>query len=561
MQSGGILELLECNDAHRRIDVDDGLVCVDEWAAGAFFGMYTPEFHTLAPRAWTSAPPISQEEYTARFESKLPEIAAALRGLEGVCVAGGAACMPFCGDFGDVDLFVHGVEPTQGAMWAKAAEVAARVREAFVDARCVTETLSPGLLTFSVFRGPNAGPSLTIQLILRAFVTLSSALHGFDVGSCCVSYDGRVARMTRLAAFCHAHRVNVVHPPYQSPSYVYRLVKYFARGFALVFVGLRRGALEAGRTLQLARGEMLVTPRTVRGLLAIGEVRATKGRESDYEPEHTRMYGACSRARSAGFSMIARNAAQLARGQRRFVLVGSCVAGTRSARWARTVMPLERYAATEPRFADVLPRATFERYVDSAVRAAVTRGGLVNTRTLKNVLRLDDEQVGKFAAAVARAGARVDATRALSEFRSALLAMYDSVPATVRWWNVSDPSAQFTASTTPTPATPEEWYGDEYGMVEPTKDETIEALLARLGSSAPRSGTDGTCALCYEHVGDRNVVTLECGHSFHHSEAASGCQGLRAWSNPTCPTCRATIGTEESGTERRVPARELRVEW
>jgi hypothetical protein len=222
MQAGDVLGLLEWNDAHRRADAEGGLVCVDEWASGAFFGAFAPEFPTLAPRGWASTPPVTQEEYTARFEAKLPEIAAVLRETEGIFVAGGAACMPFCGrygEFGDVDLFVCGVE--RGARWHKAHELAASLRAAFADARCVTETLSPGVLTFRVYR--SHGPALKVQLVLRLFATASSALHGFDVGACAVCFDGRVARMTRLAAFCIAHRVTVVHPPYRSPSSAHRL--------------------------------------------------------------------------------------------------------------------------------------------------------------------------------------------------------------------------------------------------------------------------------------------------------------------------------------------------
>jgi hypothetical protein len=561
MQSGGVLELLEWNDAHRRDDTEDGLVCVDEWALGACFSAFTPEFVTMAPRAWSSPPPITQETYTSRFESKLPEVAAILRSVDGVFVAGGAACMPFCGDFGDVDLFVHGVEDTPRALWLKAEEVACKVREAFADARCVTETLSPGLLTFRIVHGDVAG-TLTIQLVLRRFRTPSSALHGFDVGSCSVCYDGRVARMTRLAAFCVAHRVNVVHPPYQSPSYVHRLAKWFRRGFALVFVGMRRGALEAGRVLTLAGGEMLVTPCTVSGLLAIGDVRAARGAcESDYEPEEASGY--CSRARRSLFAMLATNAGLVAAGKTRFVLAGAAAAGpTQTRRSARTVLPLARYAAAEPCFADALPRAAFERYVDATVRGAVSPGGLVNVRSLKRVLGLSDGDLSRFAVAVSRASGRLDAKAALARFRAALLAKYDAVPRAVEWWVVADPSRQFTASTRPEPATPLEWYGPSYAerIEAPTKDETIQALLARLGSNAPPFGADRECPLCYGHLGERNVVTLACGHSFHYGDDQAGCLGLVAWTSPTCPMCRGPV--TRSSSARRAPSTvPLEVEW
>lgn len=550
MQAGDVLGLLEWNDAHRRADAEGGLVCVDEWASGAFFGAFAPEFPTLAPRGWSSTPPISQDEYTARFEAKMPEIAVVLRETEGVVAAGGAACMPFCGECGDVDLFVCGV--ARGDRWRKAHELAANVRAAFADARCVTETLSPGLLTFRVFRAH--APALKVQLVLRLYATASSALHGFDVGACAVCYDGRVARMTRLAAFCIAHRVTVVHPPYRSPSYAYRLAKYFGRGFALVFVGMRRGALERDRELALG-GELLVTPRTVHGILAIGEARAARGHASDYEPEQR---GFCARARLAHFAMLATNAALVAAGKTRFVIAGAPAAGP-TARSARTVLPLETFASAEPTFADALTRAAFERYVDAAVRGAVTPRGLVNARSLRSVLGLDDAQVGRFAAAVSATRARVDATRALAPFRSALLAKYDAVPTAVEWWVVDDPTRPFTASANPTPATPAEWYGDALAATvePPTKDETIQALLARLGARAPRSGADGACPMCYEPLGERNVVTLACGHSAHFGES-SGCLGLLAWANQTCPLCRAPFAAVERA--QRAPAAPLDVE-
>jgi hypothetical protein len=549
MQAGDVLGLLEWNDAHRRADAEGGLVCVDEWASGAFFGAFAPEFPTLAPRGWASTPPVTQEEYTARFEAKLPEIAAVLRETEGVVVAGGAACMPFCGrygEFGDVDLFVCGVE--HGARWDKAHELAASLRAAFADARCVTETLSPGVLTFRVYR--SHGPALKVQLVLRLFATASSALHGFDVGACAVCFDGRVARMTRLAAFCIAHRVTVVHPPYRSPSYAHRLAKYFARGFALVFVGMRRGALERDAALALG-GELLVTPRTVHGLLAFGEARAARGYASDYEPEE---HGFCARARLAHFAMLATNATLVAEGKTRFVVAGAQANGP-TPRSARTVLPLDRFAVAEPTFSDALPREAFERFVDATVRGAVTPRGLVNARSLKRVLGLDDAQIGRFAAAVASSSARVDATRALAPFRSALMAKYDAVPSSVDWWLVEDPTRPFTASTSPTPATPAEWYGDAATatLEPPTKDETIEALVARLGARAPRNGADGVCPLCYEALGDLNVVTLACGHSAHFGES-TGCLGLVAWANQTCPMCRAPFAATLERAVRRAPA-------
>jgi hypothetical protein len=565
MQASGLRELLDWNDAHRREGVEGGLVTLDEWASGECFGMYTPEFVTVAPYGWSAAAPMTQDMYASRFESKLPEVASLLADLEGVCVAGGAACMPFCGDYGDVDLFMFGVP--HAARWSKANEVAGRVRAAFADARCITETLSEGLLTFCVFRGANIA-MLKVQLVLRLFSTSSNVVHGFDVPSCCVLYDGRVTRMTRLAAFALAHRVNVVYPPYQSPSYVHRLAKYFRRGFALAFVGMRRGVLVPAQTTTLAAGEMLVTPRTVRGALCFGEVSLSHGAlaaRTDYEPDQT-PHGFCARARLAHYAMVSTNAALVAAGKTRFVLAGESVE-TRG-RTARTVLPLLSYAASEPRFEDALPRAEFDRHVESACRGAFRRGR-VNVRALRRLFRLDDDEIAKFACAAARAASgrsrRVDASAALAKFRSALNGKYEEAAArgAIEWWVVVDPSAQFTASRSPRPMTPLEWFGASLAEHDewPTKDETIDALLARLGRNTPSALGDDTCPLCYEHLGERNVVTLACGHSFHMYEAATGCLGLCAWTTPSCPMCRAPFARAYASARERAVVVPLEVEW
>jgi hypothetical protein len=285
--------------------------------------------------------------------------------------------------------------------------------------------------------------------------------------------------------------------------------------------------------------------------------------------------------------MVSKNAALVAAGKTNFVLCGESVATSRQ-RTARTVLPYLAFAASEPRFADALPRAAFERHVDAAVRGAVERGR-VNVRTLRRLFRLTDAEIANFACAAARAtcdaghagrSRRIDASAALATFRAALLAKYDDASAReertpLEWWLVVDPSSQFTASRTPRPSTPLAWYGDLLAEHDepPSKDETIEALLARLtrdAANAPGALGDGTCPLCYEPLGERNVVTLVCGHSFHMSEAASGCRGLCAWATQTCPMCREPFsgvdradragrsGRNARGARAPIP---LHVEW
>lgn len=570
--------LIAHNDGMRRHDAESGLVRLEEWARSDRFGMYVPRYATVAPRGWTVAHVVTQCEYTERLESTFPEVVAIVRSTEGLCVAGGAAAWPILGsDVGDVDLFLYGLaDAPPAARWAKVDEVAGKIRAAFADARYVMETMSEGLVTFHVERESASSPSaddrtLTIQLVLRAYHSMSSILHGFDVPACCVGFDGEETLMTALGASALLYRAMVVHPAYQSPSFAYRLAKYFRRGCALVLVHLRPDALERDVTLSL--GGLRVTPRSVRGRLAIGDVEA--GQEtSDYAPEprrrsrYPRRYAYPSRV----FALAAANTVQLASAKRRFVIEGES-ARSEYGRRTRAALAFASYARAEPTFADVLPRAAFERVVDAAVRGAVANGR-VNVRSLRRVLGLSEAEIAEISAAAASAFAagalRVDAGAALAPFRAALVGRYDAAPATLAWWIVEDPSRQFSASRDPRPVSAREWYGAAFAerVEEPTKDETIDGLLARLGGAAPAASAyaEGTCALCLGDVvrGAANSMTLECGHTFHAAGAERGaCLGLLAWllraERMTCPMCRHAVSAESAEPERG--AFEIHVAW
>ena len=71
------------------------------------------------------------------------------------------------------------------------------------------------------------------QLILRLYRTPSEILHGFDVDSCCLGWDGKTLWMTQRALYSICNGYNTVNFGRLSPSYEYRLAKYGARGMAV----------------------------------------------------------------------------------------------------------------------------------------------------------------------------------------------------------------------------------------------------------------------------------------------------------------------------------------
>ena len=84
---------------------------------------------------------------------------------------------------------------------------------------------------------------IKVQIIFRLYKTISEILHGFDLGSSAVGFDGKEVYMTTLGKFCHEHVCNIVDVSRKSPSYEARLEKYFDRGFNIVLPYLDKNLL------------------------------------------------------------------------------------------------------------------------------------------------------------------------------------------------------------------------------------------------------------------------------------------------------------------------------
>lgn len=73
------------------------------------------------------------------------------------------------------------------------------------------------------------------QVIFRLYKTISEILHGFDLGSCAVGWDGRQIYFTTLSRFAYQWNCNIFDLSRRSPTYQKRLIKYHKRGFSVIF--------------------------------------------------------------------------------------------------------------------------------------------------------------------------------------------------------------------------------------------------------------------------------------------------------------------------------------
>ncbi len=73
-----------------------------------------------------------------------------------------------------------------------------------------------------------------IQLILRIYKSPSEIIHGFDLGSSAVGFDGSNLYFTSLSKFAYEYGCNIVDTTRRSTTYERRLIKYFDRGFEII---------------------------------------------------------------------------------------------------------------------------------------------------------------------------------------------------------------------------------------------------------------------------------------------------------------------------------------
>jgi hypothetical protein len=80
--------------------------------------------------------------------------------------------------------------------------------------------------------------NITVQVILRLYATLGEVLHGFDMGSSSVAWDGWDVILTGLGKLAAENGVNILNLAARRASLESRIARYFTRGFDIVLPDL-----------------------------------------------------------------------------------------------------------------------------------------------------------------------------------------------------------------------------------------------------------------------------------------------------------------------------------
>jgi hypothetical protein len=234
--------------ACRRPGVTDGLYGLEHLAPFARLGHGAPTIRQAEPTQFRRA--ISDAEFRERLHHAAPFVAGLDWQSLGLRLAGGAASAllmrpisgrggPALGEepaFHDFDLFLVG-HPSDAAAKAAIEALGRHLHRQWGAAREMTVYRTHGCITFHVNYSPDSedlpGPYL-VQVILRRYSTVGEVIHGFDLGSSAVLWDGERVILTGLGKFAAEHGANILNLAARRASYEHRLARYFKRGFDLV---------------------------------------------------------------------------------------------------------------------------------------------------------------------------------------------------------------------------------------------------------------------------------------------------------------------------------------
>ena len=80
--------------------------------------------------------------------------------------------------------------------------------------------------------------TVKVQVILSVYDSISQIIHGFDIGSSSVAFDGKEVYFTSIGKFAYECGFNIVDTDRRSTTYEYRLKKYLKRGFGIIVPNL-----------------------------------------------------------------------------------------------------------------------------------------------------------------------------------------------------------------------------------------------------------------------------------------------------------------------------------
>ena len=173
-----------------------------------------------------------QKKFNEEIRNKLPITSDILRKFNNVAVAGGIISRLLNNDgrfmSSDIDIFTYGIKDPESAT-NNIMNIVEYINDTY-NGYNFTIIKTNFALTIKIH-----DLNITIQFIFRLYNTMSEIIHGFDIPSCSVIYDGHNVYFTTMSYFAYKNNVNIVDVSRYSTTFEHRIVKYLTRGFSILF--------------------------------------------------------------------------------------------------------------------------------------------------------------------------------------------------------------------------------------------------------------------------------------------------------------------------------------
>jgi hypothetical protein len=230
------IELININDRYRTVDAEGDLITINNIHPIKYNDIYP----ILVPINWQSYTHVTQQEYDKKININVKKM---LTSVKNIIIAGGSAALPLCSNGWnkcvDTDIFIYGIHD-DNTFWKKVVEIMKTLLLIFNNCINVILKIKQGVFVMK-YKTENKWEEY--QIILRKYKTISSILHGFDLPSSCIGYDGVTTYTTSIGAYAISCQLNIVITKYRSPSYEYRLKKYFDRNYGLCLIDMPKHAI------------------------------------------------------------------------------------------------------------------------------------------------------------------------------------------------------------------------------------------------------------------------------------------------------------------------------
>lgn len=136
-----------------------------------------------------------------------------------VCFAGGSVLGNLTDlKYKDIDVFIISDKPL-------------KVLKTIVNMACGYINWNKNVVNISFIKDEFGHTLENVQIILRAYKSVSEVITGFDIDSCCVAYYEKNYYVTPRGKYAIDNSINTVNLALSSTSYEFRLLKYCNRGF------------------------------------------------------------------------------------------------------------------------------------------------------------------------------------------------------------------------------------------------------------------------------------------------------------------------------------------